>query len=310
MATTAVSPVPARASEEPSRSSGARARGALARSGAAGWLGLSPFLVFMAVFLIVPIVVNVWVSIHDVDGNLSLDPLLRATQGQYRSAFITTTSLAGVTALIGAGLGLVLAWAMVTSPRPAWLRTFMLSFSTLASQLGGIPLAFAFVALMGTQGYLTLALEALLDWNLTSTFRLSTFWGLAIVYLYFQIPLMAVLVLPSLIGVRREWLESAESMGAGKIRYLVDVLVPILSPSLIGATLLLFANGFSAYATAYALTGGAVNLVPLQVGYLIRGDVMSDPSMGAALVTGMILVVAAAMVLRWLVTRRASRWMS
>ena len=80
-------------------------------------------------------------------------------------------------------------------------------------------------------------------------------------------------------------------------------------PPIVGALLLLFANSFSAYATAYALAGGRVNLVPILIGFFISGDVMADESFAAALVTGMIVIVVAAMGLRTLLERRTNKWL-
>ncbi|GAB3048508.1 ABC transporter permease [Sediminivirga luteola] len=273
-------------------------------------LGALPYFAFLTVFLILPIIVNLVASVRDSSGAWTLEPLLRLREDQYVSAFSNTAMLSLTTTVIGGTLGLALAWAILTTERPRWLRDGILSFSSVASQFAGIPLAFAFVALLGTQGMLTTAVAELTGWNLSESFRLSSFAGLTIVYLYFQVPLMAVLILPALTGLKREWVESAQSLGAGRARHLLDIALPILAPSVGGALLLLFANAFSAYATAYALAGGGANLVAILVGFFVSGNVMVDNSFGAALSTGMIAVVTLAMLARWLLTRRSTRWLS
>lgn len=285
------------------------ARLARLRSNVLPVLGLVPFLAFVTVFLIVPVLVNVWTSLHDAEGAFTLGSLARLFEGQYRSAFLNTARLSLVTALLGGAFGLVIAWALATIQRPRWLKSLMLSFTAVASQQGGIPLAFAFVATIGVQGLVTVFARDTFGLNLTEMIGLSSFSGLVVVYLYFQAPLMAVLVLPALMGVRKEWLESATSLGAGRLRYLVDVAFPILSPAIVGSMLLLFANAFSAYATAYALAGSGANLVPILIGFFISGNVMADDSFGAALVTGMIVVIGIALVLRILLMRRTTRWL-
>ncbi|MFC5931222.1 ABC transporter permease [Cryobacterium melibiosiphilum] len=272
-------------------------------------LGLLPYFAFITLFLLLPTVANVWTSLHDNTGGWSLASMRRLGEEQYVSAFLNTMALSAVTALLGGALGLVVAWALATLQRPRWLRSIMLSYSVVASQLGGIPLAFAFIAAMGSQGLITLAVYDATGWDLTETFAVSSFWGLVVVYLYFQVPLMAILVLPAIMGIRREWSDSALSLGAGRWRYLIDILLPILSPAIGGAVLLLFANSFSAYATAYALSGGGANLVPILIGFFISGNVLTDQSFGAALATGMMLVIAVAMVLRHLLVRRTTRWL-
>ncbi|WP_233197155.1 ABC transporter permease subunit [Cryobacterium sp. N21] len=272
-------------------------------------LGLLPYFAFIGVFLLLPIVANVWTSLHDNSGAWSLESMLKLGEQQYLSAFLNTMALSAVTAVLGGALGLLVAWALATLQRPRWLRSIMLSYSVVASQLGGIPLAFAFIAAIGSQGLITIAVFDVTGWDLTEAFAVSSFWGLVVVYLYFQVPLMAILVLPAIMGIRREWGESALSLGAGRWRYLTDILLPILSPAIGGAVLLLFANSFSAYATAYALSGGGANLVPILIGFFISGNVLTDQSFGAALATGMMFVITLAMVLRHLLVRRTTRWL-
>jgi len=272
-------------------------------------LGAVPFLVFMALFLVLPLVVNVWTSVHDESGAWSVGSYARLGGEQYRSAFLNTALLSATTAVLGGVLGLLLAWALATSTRVVWLRDLLLSFAGVASQFGGVPLAFAFVAAIGTQGVVTTVVRNLTGWDLSATFSLSSFAGLTVVYLYFQAPLMTVLVLPAIAGMRREWAESAMSLGAGRAQYLRDVALPVLAPVIGGSTLLLFANAFSAYATAYALAGGGANLVAILIGFFISGNVLIDDSFAAALASGMVAVVTVAMLVRWVLVRRTSRWL-
>lgn len=275
---------------------------------AAGWLGAMPYLLFLAVFLIAPIATNVWTSFH-VNGSFSLASMARLFEPQYRDAFMQTIQLSLLTAGAGGVLGLILAWALATSERPKWLRNLVLSFSAVASQLGGVALSFAFVAAIGVQGLVTRMILSLTGWSLSDSIQLASFWGIALVYLYFQIPLMAILMLPAFGALKKQWSEAADSLGASRFRYLRDIAFPIMWPPIIGALLLLFANSFSAYATAYALAGGRVNLVPILIGFFISGNVMTDDSFAAALVTGMIVIVVAAMGLRTLLERRSNKWL-
>jgi putative spermidine/putrescine transport system permease protein len=273
------------------------------------WLGAAPFFLFVTVFLIVPILVNVWISLHDAQGGLTLATLAQLGESQYLSAFGNSIWLSAVTTILGGLLGLIIAWALSTIERPRWLRSLMLSFTVVASQQGGIPLAYAFIATIGAQGLVTVWLRDLLGFELPSVLGVSSMNGLVLVYLYFQAPLMAVLVLPAVMGIRKEWRESAVVLGASRIRYLANILFPILAPAVTGALLLLFANAFAAYATAYALAGSSISLVPVLIGFFISGNVLADPTLGAALVTGMLAVVSLAMLGRILLMRRSTRWL-
>lgn len=266
-------------------------------------MGTVPYFAFLGIFLVLPVVANVLQAFKS-GGSWSTESMARVLEPQYVDAFVLTTNLSLVTALVGGALGLVLAWALAGAQRPFWLKNVLLSYSAMASQSGGVPLAFAFIATVGAQGLLTWLLPALLQ-----GFRLDSFAGVALVYLYFQIPLMTVLMLPALSGLRREWHEAATTLGAKPGQYLKDIALPVLAPSLGGALLLLFANSFSAYATAYALAGGGLNLVPLLIGFFIAGNVMIDESFAAALATVMMFVIVIAMGARTLLDRRSRAWL-
>ncbi|RAX48282.1 ABC transporter permease [Arthrobacter sp. AQ5-05] len=282
-----------------------RSRGA---RGIPGWVGAAPLLLFLAVFLIIPIAANVVTSFR-VDGKFSLAAMAQLLEPQYLDAFIQTINLSLLTAGVGGALGFILAWALATGSKPAWLQNLVLSFSAVASQMGGVALAFAFIATLGVQGLATQLILGLTGWDVSEDVQLASFNGLALVYLYFQVPLMAILLLPAFGSLKKQWPEAAYSLGATRGRYLLDVALPIMWPPIVGSLLLLFANAFGAYATAYALAGGRVNLVPILIGFFISGDVMSDESFAAALVTGMIVIVVTAMGLRTLLERRTNKWL-
>jgi len=272
------------------------------------WVGIIPYFVFIAIFLLIPVLANFWSSIHE-NGKLSGGSLARLWEPQYRDAFVTSINLSLLTALVGGACGLLLAWALATTTRPRWLKSIVQSFSAVASQSGGVALAFSFIAAIGAQGLVTQLIAQATGWNLSGTIKLTSFFGLAIVYLYFQIPLMAILLVPALEGTKTEWAEAAMSLGASRWQYLRQIALPILLPSIAGSLLLLFANSFSAYATAYALTGGGVNLVPILVGFFISGNVVTDNSFAAAMVTGMMVIIIVSMVVRALLLRRSTRWL-
>lgn len=271
----------------------------------AGLLAALPFFLFVAAFLILPIIANVNRSLQDAMGNYTLDTLGLAMSAENRSAFVLTINLSILTAVLGAIFGLIVAWALTSAKGPKWLNGVVRSFSALASQAGGVQLAYAFVALAGTQGLMTTAIRKFSP-ALADSYSLTSFWGVAVVYLYFQIPLMIVLILPSIGGMKDEWATAAASLGATRWQYLRDVALPILWPPIVGATLLMFANAFAAYATAYALAGGSLNLVPILIGFMISGNVLLDPGLAAALVTWMMLIIIVAMGLRLLLVKRSS----
>ena len=276
-----------------------------------GWVGLAPFLTVAFLFLIWPAYAVVLQAFQGADGGFTLDNVATATQAQYRSAFLTSGLLSLVTALIGGVLGTLLTYAVSTLERPRFLKSAMSTFSGVASQFGGVPLAFAFVASIGSAGLLT-SLLAKIGIDLYGTgFSLLSFSGLVIVYLYFQIPLMLIIMTPAVEGLRRSWREAADGLGASTFQYWARVGIPLLTPAFIGGVVLLFANAFAAYATAQVLTTGSVNLVPIQIGFFVQGNVFAGQSqVGYALALGMIVVVSIALAINIVLQRRVARWAS
>ena len=213
--------------------------------------------------------------------------------------------------MLGALLGLAIAYAAVREHTPRWIRSLLTTFSGVAANFGGIPLAFAFIATVGTLGVVTTFLRNQLHWDIGTSwphFSLFTKNGVEFVYLYFQIPLMILVIAPAIDGLRREWREASSNLGASSFQFWRYVGVPVLMPSILGAVILLFGNAFAAYATAYALTSGVVPLVPLLIGAYYQGNVLDNPHLAQAMAFGMFVVLAVMMLLYIPLQRRSQRW--
>jgi putative spermidine/putrescine transport system permease protein len=255
------------------------------------WLGVAPFFIFAVMFLILPTVYLIIGGFQDAEGHFTFDNILNLFQPTILSAYWISIEISAASALGGAVIGFFLAYAAVMGGLPQWLRPTLMTFSGVASNFAGVPLAFAFLATLGRAGLVTALLIKFFDFNLYSTgFNLLSFWGLALTYLYFQIPLMVLILTPALDGLKREWREASAILGASAWQYWRYVALPVLWPSLLGTTLLLFANAFGAVATAYGLTGSSLNIVTILLYAQIRGDVLHDQNLGYALALGMILL--------------------
>jgi putative spermidine/putrescine transport system permease protein len=248
-------------------------------------------------------------AVRDDRGRLTLAFLRQLLEPGALQAYRTSISISAVTAILGGLLGLLMAYAAVSRGMPRWVRTGLTTFSGVAANFAGVPLAFAFIATLGTTGVVTRFLRDALGIDLYGAgFSLYTFTGLVIVYLYFQVPLMVLVITPALDGLRREWREAALNLGAGPAQYWRYVALPVLLPSILGATVLLFGNAFGAYATAYALTSGQIPLVTVLIGQVRLGNVIADPHLGDALALGMVVVLVATTTVYALLQRWAARW--
>jgi len=273
------------------------------------WLGIAPFMIFAAMFLIIPTLYLVAGAFLTPEGDLTLKNIVDLFTPSILSAYWISIKVSVASALGGALIGFFLAWAVVLGGLPNWVRSGLLTFSGVASNFAGVPLAFAFLATLGRTGLVTVLLRDWFGFNLYSTgFNLLSFFGLTLTYMYFQIPLMVLILTPALDGMKKEWKEAALILGATNGQYWRMVAFPILWPSLMGTTLLLFANAFGAIATAYALTGSSLNIVPILLYAQIRGDVLHNANLGYALALGMIVITGLSNLLYILLRMRAERW--
>jgi putative spermidine/putrescine transport system permease protein len=273
-------------------------------------LGLAPFAGYLLVFLGGPLYFVISGSLSDPEGRPTLANLAASvTQPQYRLAFASSLALSAVTAVVGAVFGAFLAQAVLTARAGGALQRVVSTASGVLAYFGGVPLAFAFLAALGQTGLATIFLRgAGLDLYALG-FRIDSLTGLALAYIYFQIPLMVILITPALEGLAPQWREAAENLGASAWSYWRHVALPALAPALGGAKLVLFGNAFAAYATALALTSGSIPLVPTAIASALSGNVLADQqNVGLALGFDMVGVIAVVMVGYLLLQRRASRW--
>jgi putative spermidine/putrescine transport system permease protein len=273
-------------------------------------LALFPFVAFAILFLILPLSYLFIQAFQAEDGSLTLSNIAGLATPKIAGAFWYSIRVSAASAAIGAVVGLAIALAIIRGRLPGWIGSIVMTFSGVASNFAGIPLAFAFLATLGRIGLVTLLLKAVgINIYARGGFDLLSFWGLVLVYLYFQIPLMILIIAPAIHGLRKEWNEAAATLGASNWQFWRYIGLPVLWPNLLGTLSLLFANAFGAIATAYALSTSAFNIVPILLFAQIRGDVLGDRGLGAALAVGMIVICALANVIYLVVRTRAERWL-
>ena len=274
------------------------------------WLGVAPFFVYVGIFLLLPTAIVLVGSVTAPGGGFSLTNFAGINKPVMVKAFSLSLSVSAVSAVLGAFFGAVLAYAVVTGNPNGMLRRSIMSASGVLAQFGGVALAFAFIATISTVGFVTVFLK---DHGID--IYANGVWlydapGITLIYVYFQIPLMVLVFLPALDGIRPQWREATESLGGSTWHYWRYVAGPLLAPAFLGCTLLLFANAFSAYATIAALLTNGGNYVPLQIQALLTGETeQSQPGLAQALAFSMIIIVVVVMTLYTLLQRRTTRWL-
>jgi putative spermidine/putrescine transport system permease protein len=277
----------------------------------ARYAGILPFTAYVVLGLIIPMIAVAVGAFQNPDtGAWTTQNIDIATHGVYLTGFRESIILSVFAAVLPAIFGLLIAYAIFTAKRASLLRQVVITMSGVFANFGGVPLAFLFITTLGSSGLETQWLKDL-GWDIyAGGFSLYSITGIVVVYMYFQIPLMVLVILPALEGLKPAWREAAENLGARSWSYWRYVGGPVLLPSVLGSTLLLFGFGLSAYATAQALTSGTVPLTAIQIGNFLSGNVIAGQgNVGQALGLGMVVIIAVVMVFYVLLQRRAAKWL-
>jgi putative spermidine/putrescine transport system permease protein len=272
--------------------------------------GIVPFGVYVTLGLVIPMIAVAIGAFQNPNGGFTTDNIKTATHGVYLHGFEQSIMLSVITAILPGIFGLLIAYAIFTAQRGAILRRVAITASGVFANFGGVPLAFLFIATIGSSGLVTQWLSDLGFNPYDHGFNLYDLGGVALVYMYFQIPLMVLVILPALEGLRPAWREAAENLGARTWQYWRHVGGPVLLPSFLGCVLLLFGSALAAYATAEALTSGAIPLTSIQIGSFLNGNVIpGQENVGKALGLGLVIIIAVAMVFYVMLQRRAAKWL-
>jgi putative spermidine/putrescine transport system permease protein len=284
------------------------------RLSSAAWpaLGLAPFAVYVLVFLVLPTVIAVGSGMFDGEGHFTLDNVAALGDPVILRAFWNSTWVSLLTAVVGAVVGAVACYALLGLPDTGFVRTTVDAASGVLAQFGGVMLAFMWIATIGLQGVATTVLADVFGISLYANGPwIYGLPGLIPAYLTFQIPLMVITFSPALAALKPAWLEANLTLGGTRAGFWMHVGIPVLAPSFLASTLLLFANAFSSYATAAALASQGAPIVPLQIRTALTSEtVLGRQNLAGALALGMIVVVAVVMWAYSAIQRRAARWQS
>lgn len=273
------------------------------------WIGLTPFLAYVLLFLALPTVLALTSGLFTRDGAFTLDNLAALGDPVILGTFWNSTWLSLLTAVVGAVVGALSCYALLGLPETGAVRTAVDAAAGVFAQFGGVMLAFAFIATIGLQGVVTRLLAGAGIDIFADGPWIYELPGLILPYVFFQVPLMVITFMPALTALRPQWAEANLTLGGTRASFWARVGIPVLAPSFLACALLLFANAFSSYATAAALASQGSQIVPLQIRTALTSEtVLGRENLAGALALGMIVVVGVVMALYSLIERRAARW--
>ncbi|MBZ6064962.1 ABC transporter permease subunit [Aeromonas schubertii] len=270
------------------------------------WLPFVWLLPFAALFLLFQVAPLVWVlvgSLQTPDGVGLAHYRAIWDSPFYRQSFGNSLKIGLWSSLLGLAIATLGAAALRHSSER--VRRVMLAFVTMTGNFSGVPLAFAFIIVLGVNGALTLLLR---QWGVIEGFNLYSGSGLILIYTYFQIPLALLLLYPAFDALQDDWHDAAVLLGASRARYVWHVALPVLTPALLATFIILLANAVGAYASAYALTTGNFNLVTIRIASLVSGDIFLEPNLAAALAVWLMAALTLVTALNQWLIRRAQRF--
>jgi putative spermidine/putrescine transport system permease protein len=280
-----------------------------ARLGSVLW-PVIPFLVFCFVLELVPLTILIRDSLRELgNGAWTLRNYGAITEPLYWHSLRNSVLLSAGTALIGAVWGALAAAAIVREH--GRVQRWLVGIIATTSNFSGIPLALAFIALLGASGLITLIARNIFGIRLYPTqFSLYSWTGLTLVYTYFQIPLMVLLFTPAISRLKPQWQEASAMLGAPSWVYWWRVGLPVMAAPFLAALALLFASALGAYATAWGLSGGKLSLFTIQIAFEVNGDVSYDPGKASAMSLTLAAIMAVSILAAHLLARRSQRWLA
>ena len=258
-------------------------------------LALIPFLVLCVLFELIPIIYTIIRSFvpEGEDFGFTLANYINIfTKPLYQKAIVNSLIISILSSIIGLIVAFIGAKAVHESKGK--LNNIFMSILNMVSNFSGVPLAFAYIIMFGNVGVMTM-IGSNYGIEFLANFPLYSIFGLLLIYVYFQIPLSTLLLIPAFDAIRKEWKESNALLGGTNFTFWTKIGVPILMPSILSTFSVLFANALAAYASAYALLMNNVSLLPIRLSEQFVGDLVQRPEFGSAIVL-MVFMIAAIMI--------------
>lgn len=249
---------------------------------------LLPLAFIIVLFECVPLVSMIINSFLD-GGQFTLDNFKQIIEKPiYMVAIKNSLWITILSTIVGLVIDFFLAMAL--SRETGKKKTWYLSLLNLTSTFSGVPLTIAFITVLGTAGVFVLISQKI-GFTLLSSYNLYSMRGMFIIYVYFQIPMGTLLLLPTFEKVKKEWKEAARLMNAGSIRFWLQIGIPVMMPGILGTFNMLFSNAIATYATPYLLVNNSISLLPVKIVDMFVGDVRQRPGLGSSLSIVLLVIV-------------------
>ncbi|MBR5981330.1 MAG: ABC transporter permease subunit [Firmicutes bacterium] len=255
-----------------------------------------PFFVLAIGFLILPFISMVKSSFTDPSsGAFSLVNYQTCfTKGAYVASIKNSLQVSSIATAVVMVASFFIALAVFSTgiTTKKWFMPIM----NISQNFAGFPLAFAFILMLGKQGFFRLLFNKLGS-SLLDNYSLYSYEGIIPLYIWFGIPLCVLLLLPGFDAVHREWKEASTLLGCSSAGFWTRIGIPNVMPTLLGTLSVVFADSITTYTTVYIIISSNAALLPIKIGTMFGGDLKARPEVGCALSVIMIMMILIVMVL-------------
>ena len=254
-----------------------------------------PYVVWMALFVVTPILLMVIYAFSSVDGGFTLDNF--TSMGEYLPVFTRSFKLAIIATLICLLMGYPMAYFMAKEG-PRFQRVAM-ALIMLPMWMNFLLRTYAWMSILENNGLINQLLGALgiLDALGTDHVQLIRTQGAVVLgMVYNYLPFMILPIYSVIVKLDHSLLEAARDLGANSLNVFRKVIFPLSIPAIISGVTMVFVPSVSTCAISRLLGGGE----ELMLGDLIEQQFLGgayDPYLGAAISMVMMVIVVVCMVL-------------
>lgn len=257
------------------------------------WLVLAfAILVLFLIFVVFPLGLILYKSILMEDGTISFAYFVKFfSKKYYWSTLVNSFKVTIVSTLVSAILGLIMAYVLRSVRiRGSRLLNILIVISYLSPPFIG---AYAWIQLLGRNGFITRILNSIFNTQLNGIYGFS---GIVLVFSLQSFPLVYMYISGALKNLDNSLNEAAESLGCSVFQRVRKIIVPLVTPTLLASSLLVFMRVFSDFGTPM-LIGEGYKTFPVLLYSQFMGEVNTDEHYAAALC---VIVIAITLVLFFL----------
>lgn len=226
----------------------------------------SPYLVWMGIFILVPMVLVAYFALTDQQGSFTLHNI--AAVGQYSNVFLRSIWLGLIATLISLVMGYPLAY--IISRCKVHRQGILIMLVMLPMWMNFLLRTYAWMTLLEDNGIINSMLAGV---GLPKLQMINTAGAVVLGMVYNYMPYMILPIYSVLAKIDNTVIEAAQDLGAGRRKVFLKVTFPLSMPGVISGITMVFVPSVSTFIISKMLGGG---------GNLLIGDLIDMQFLGSA----------------------------